>query len=322
MTATFAACAPSAERTALITGAGGFTGHHLGRALRRQGYRVVGTTQSPEALDPAHDHLDASIACDILDLARLTRLVERVRPTHVVHLAAVSFVAHSDVQALYLTNIVGARNLLQALVDAGSAPRSVILASSANVYGNANVDPIDEQTPPRPENDYAVSKLAMEAMARLWFNRLPITLVRPFNYTGVGQSERFVLPRIVGHFARGARRITLGNIEVERDFSDVRSIVQAYCQLLENAPAGETFNLCSGRAVSLRSVLDTMERIAGYRIEVGSDPALRRAHEIQRLRGSDARLRARVGERVQPPLEQTLREMFDAMSACANQPKS
>jgi nucleoside-diphosphate-sugar epimerase len=317
-----AAAAPSADRTALITGAGGFTGRHLGRALRQRGYRVVSVTQSPEALDLAQDHLDASLACDILDLAKLTRLLERVRPTHVVHLAAVSFVADTDVQALYLTNIVGTRNLLQALADSGCAPRSVILASSANVYGNADVDPIDEQTLPRPENDYAVSKLAMEAMSRLWLDRLPITLVRPFNYTGVGQSERFVLPKIVGHFARGARRITLGNIDVERDFSDVRSIVQAYCQLLEKAPAGETFNICSGRTVSLRSVLGMMEQIAGYRIEVRSDPALRRAREIQRLRGSDAKLRARVGERLQPPLEQTLREMFEAMSATVNQSKS
>lgn len=317
-----AAAAPSADRTALITGAGGFTGRPLGRALRQHGYRVVGISQSAEAVDPAHDHLDASLACDILDLAKLTRLLERVRPTHVVHLAAVSFVAHTDVQDLYLTNIVGTRNLLQALADSSCAPRSVILASSANVYGNANVDPIDEQTPPRPENDYAVSKLAMETMARLWFDRLPITLVRPFNYTGVGQSERFVLPKIVGHFARGARRITLGDIEVERDFSDVQSIVQAYCQLLAKAPAGETFNVCSGRAVNLRSVLGAMEQIAGYRIEVRSDPALRRAHEIQRLRGSDAKLRAWVGERAQPALEQTLREMFEAMSACANPAKS
>lgn len=142
------AAAPFADRTALITGAGGFTGRHLGRALRQHGYRVVGTTQSPEAVDPAHDHLDASLGCDILDLAKLTRRLERVRPTHVVHLAAVSFGAHTEVQDLYLTNIVGTRNLLQALADSGCAPRSVILASSANVYGNANVDPIDERTPP------------------------------------------------------------------------------------------------------------------------------------------------------------------------------
>lgn len=142
------AAAPSADRTALITGAGGFTGRHLGPALRQRGYRGVGISQSPEAVDLAHDHLDASLGCDILDLAKLTRRLERVLPTHVVHLAAVSFGAHTDVQDLYLTNIVGTRNLLQALADSGCAPRSVILASSANVYGNANVDPIDERTPP------------------------------------------------------------------------------------------------------------------------------------------------------------------------------
>lgn len=300
------------DRTALITGAAGFTGRHLGNALKQQGYRVAGITQTP-ATRP--DHLDESHACDILDAADLTRVLDRVRPTHVVHLAAISFVAHADMTALYLTNIVGTRNLLQALTDTGCAPRSVILASSANVYGNADFDPIDEQTPLRPVNDYAVSKLAMEAMARLWFDRLPITLARPFNYTGVGQSERFLLPKIVSHYSRGAPSITLGNIDVERDFSDVSSIVQAYGQILERAPAGEAFNLCSGRAVSLREVLAMMETIAGYRIEVRSDPALQRSHEIRRLRGSDDKLRALIGDRTRPTLEQTLRVMFEAMTA-------
>lgn len=301
-----------AGRTALITGAVGFTGRHLALALRREGYRTVGITQVPGT--PLED-LDQVHTCDILDLAALTRVVQQVRPTHVVHLAAIAFVAHPDMAELYLTNIVGTRNLLQALTDSGSVPRSVILTSSANVYGNADVDPINEQTPLRPANDYAVSKLAMEAMARLWFDRLPITLVRPFNYTGTGQSECFLLPKIVNHFANGARSITLGNLDVERDFSDVDSVVQAYCQLLARAPAGEVFNVCSGRATSLRDVLAMMQTIAGYDIEVISDPALQRAHEVMRLRGSDDKLRALIGERVQPPLEQTLRTMFEAMRA-------
>jgi nucleoside-diphosphate-sugar epimerase len=166
---------------------------------------------------------------------------------------------------------------------------------------------------PNPVNDYAVSKLAMEMMARLWLDRLPITIVRPFNYTGPGQSLDFVLPKIVAHFACRQRSIMLGNLDVERDFSDVNSIADAYCRLLDSAPRGEVFNLCSGRAVSLRTVLELMGKIAGYHIDVGTDPALQRRHEVRRLRGSDQKLRACIGERHLPSLQDTLYAMYQAM---------
>ena len=132
-----------------------------------------------------------------------------------------------------------------------SGPGAVLLASSANIYGNAPVEVIDESVAPAPANDYAVSKLAMEYMARLWMDRLPIVITRPFNYTGVGQAPQFLLPKIVGHFQRGERVIELGNIDVERDFSDVRTVASAYA-VAPHAPAGEVFNVCSGVAFRSR----------------------------------------------------------------------
>jgi len=151
----------------------------------------------------------------------------------------------------------------------------------------------------------------MEYMARLWHDKLPIIVARPFNYTGVGQSSQFLLPKIVGHFQRGERVIELGNIDVERDFSDVRRVVDAYRRLLQLAPAGGVFNVCSGRAVSLKSVIATMEQIAGYSIEVRVNPAFVRANEVRRLQGDGSRLQAAVGPLEDIPLETTLRWMFD-----------
>lgn len=312
--------ASAAPRVALVTGACGFTGRYVTDALHARGYRVTGITHpethvSVETGSPHELH-----PCDLLDRACLFELIERVRPTHVVHLAAIAFVPHGDADAIYRTNIVATRNLLEALATRCMPPASVLLASSANVYGNVQADPIDETVPPAPTNDYAVSKLAMEFMARLWLDQLPITLVRPFNYTGVGQSQAFVLPKIVGHFARGERSIELGNLDVARDFSDVRTVADAYCRLLDSAASGETFNLCSGRAVSLRWILDTMAEIAGYPIEVRFNPTLARASEVRRLRGNNAKLHAHIGTPAGIELEQTLGWMFEAAAASVATP--
>ncbi|WP_256251653.1 NAD-dependent epimerase/dehydratase family protein, partial [Burkholderia ubonensis] len=192
-------------------------------------------------------------------------------------------------------------------------PSAVLLASSANVYGNATPGVLDETVAPAPANDYAVSKLAMEYAAKLWRDRLPIVIARPFNYTGVGQSEAYLLPKLVAHYARNAPRISLGNLDVSRDFSDVRDVTAAYLRLIEAAPAGETFNVCSERAYSLKEVLVMLSRIAGYVIDVTVDPRFVRDNEVKSLSGSRARLRRAVGELPVTPLDETLRWMVDAM---------
>ncbi|MGR3906894.1 GDP-mannose 4,6-dehydratase [Burkholderia sp. SR8] len=289
---------------ALVTGLGGFTGDYLAQSLRAAGYRVFGTAHGAEATG------SDMYRVDLCDRAALAQVVADVQPDVVAHLAAIAFVAHGDADAMYRTNVVGTRNLLEALATLENRPKAVLLASSANIYGNAAVEVIDESVEPNPANDYAVSKLAMEYMSRLWHDKLPIVVARPFNYTGVGQSPQFLLPKIVSHFQRGERVIELGNIDVERDFSDVRRVVEAYRRLLQLAPAGGVFNVCSGRAVSLKAVIAMMEQIAGYTIEVRVNPAFVRANEVRRLQGDGARLQAAVGPLEDIPLESTLRWMF------------
>ena len=287
------------ERVVLVTGASGFTGRHLVPALQAGGYRVVG-------LGKEGSHADADVECDLRDSLAVRQVVAAVRPTHVVHLAALAFVAHADERAFYDLNLFGCLHLLEALQALPEVPRKVLIASSANVYGTPDVDLIDETVCPAPVNHYACSKLAMEHMTRTWFGRLPIVLSRPFNYTGVGQSERFLIPKIVRHFVQRSERIQLGNLDVSRDFSDVRDVVSAYVALLESDVHSETFNVCSGRAVALRELLQMMTRLTGHELRVEVDPALVRRDEIAVLRGSFQKLSRAVDFAPRFRLEQTL----------------
>jgi nucleoside-diphosphate-sugar epimerase len=293
-------------KRALITGLRGFTGYYMARELSAAGYHVHGTVMPGEPTGPD------IFAVDLLDRASVAAAIEQVRPDVVVHLAGIAFVAHNDADQMYRVNVVGTRNLLEALAAGAHKPSSVLLASSANIYGNADVPVIDENVPPAPANDYAVSKLAMEIMARLWMDRLPITIARPFNYTGVGQTENFLLPKIVSHFRKEARRIELGNLAIARDFSDVRTVAKSYRRLLAAAPAGEAFNVCSGQPHSLESLIDIMSDIAGYRIEVHVNPAFVRANEVLTLTGSNAKLAGVIGKIEPTPLPETLRWMYTA----------
>jgi nucleoside-diphosphate-sugar epimerase len=253
------------------------------------------------------------VAVDLTDRAAVAAAVQSLQPDVIVHLAAIAFVAHSDVEQIYRVNVVGTRNLLEAAAALPKKPQAVLLASSANIYGNADVEVIHEDVPAAPANDYAVSKLAMEYMARLWMDKLPIIMVRPFNYTGVGQAENFLLPKIVAHFKRRETRIELGNLQVWRDFSDVRVVAACYRHLLA-APgaAGQVFNVSSGKAYSLGEALEMMAAIAGYRIDVHVNPAFVRANEVVRLTGDNRRLQAVVGAIAPLPLQDTLRWMYEA----------
>ncbi|CAN7192142.1 GDP-mannose 4,6-dehydratase [Massilia sp. LjRoot122] len=293
-------------RRALITGLRGFTGYYMAQELTAAGYRVYGTVMPGEELGPD------IFPVDLCDREAVARMVDEVQPDVVAHLAGIAFVAHTNSELIYRVNVVGTRNLLEALANGRHRPTSVLLASSANIYGNASVPVIDENVPPAPANDYAVSKLAMEYMARLWMDKLPITIARPFNYTGVGQTDNFLLPKIVSHFRRTEKRIELGNLAIARDFSDVRMVARAYRRLMAVAPAGEAFNVCSGSSHSLANLIDMMSEIAGYHIDVHVNPAFVRANDVLTLSGSNSKLTAVIGQLDPTPLSETLRWMYQA----------
>jgi GDP-6-deoxy-D-talose 4-dehydrogenase len=302
------AAAAGSRGCVLLTGANGFTGKYVRAELEAAGYTVVGAVVG--ASRGAHE-----VTLDITSLDNCRRVMEKVRPDYLIHLAAISFVQHADADAFYRVNVIGTINLLQAIADARLSPQRIVIASSANVYGNATEGVIGEAQAPQPVNHYAVSKLAMEFMVRTWCDRMPIVLARPFNYTGVGQEAHFLVPKIVSHFVRRDAVIELGNLDVERDFSDVRRVASAYHGLLEQDCAGEIVNVCSGRPYSLRDIVRMMQDIAGYEIDVRVNPAFVRQSEVKTLVGSPEKLQALVANLKMYALDETLRWMYAAGTA-------
>lgn len=294
--------------TALVTGASGFTGRYLAKKLAASGYEVHGTVH--EELDGGADGLTRVHSLDVGDSQAVAAIVDEIRPDKVVHLAAIAFVAHSNVEEMYRTNVLGTRNLLDALANAGNCATTLI-ASSANVYGNAAEGMIGEYQPPAPMNDYAVTKVASEYVASIYSKRLPLIVVRPFNYTGRGQATEFLVPKIVEHARRRLPQIELGNLDVSRDFSDVRAVTDAYVRLLHEPKAiGGTFNVCSGKALSLREIVRLVQDISGHRMEVCVNPDLVRPDEVRILWGSPERIEQVIGSLGIPPFEDTLKWMF------------
>jgi GDP-6-deoxy-D-talose 4-dehydrogenase len=294
----------------LISGVGGFTGHYVASRLAEAGHEIHGIVHSTDGEIDGVDHI---YEADLADLSSVASIVQEVRPDHVVHLAGIAFVAHEDVEQIYRSNVVGTRQLLEALARLEHPIRSIILASSANVYGNAREGVLDEELSFAPANDYGVSKVALEYVATLYKARLPLIVVRPFNYTGRGQSAQFIVPKIVNHARDRAPEIELGNLDVARDFSDVRTVAEAYAKLLEEPKAiGGTFNVCSGRAVSLRELLELVWQLSNHRFDVRVNPAFVRENDVRVLLGSKEKIERVVGPLPAIPLEETLRWMLDA----------
>ena len=269
----------------LVTGGNGFTGTHLAAQLRKADYSV-------STLSNIKTGADSHYQCDLRDRPALDDIISRIDPDYVVHLSAISFVAGSDLLSFYDVNVLGTCNLLESIarLDPDRA-RKVILASSANIYGNtSHGKPIPESQCPAPVNHYSASKLAMEHLAQTWAERLPIVITRPFNYTGPGQTNKFLVPKIVEHCVKREPSIKLGNIDVSRDFLGVDDVVNAYMAIIQNPIDCQTYNVCSGTSVSLKQILEWAQEITGHELQVETDPGFVRKNEIMELVGDNNRL--------------------------------
>ena len=278
----------------LLTGANGFTGRHMTDAAVVAGYEVH------------------ALAANLTEANAVAQEVSDVEPDFVIHLAAISAVTHHDEFAFYQINTFGTQNLFEALAALKQTPEAVLLASSANVYGNCDSSPITEREIPAPVNHYAFSKLAAEGVARMFSQRLPTKIIRPFNYTGIGHDDRFVIPKIVKAYRARDSHITLGNLAAEREYNDVRFVVDTYLQLLLSGSAGETYNLCSSTTYSIQHILYVLTELTGHAPEIRIDPSLIRSNELQRLCGSPDKLASVTNPRVRNNLRELLSWMLDA----------
>lgn len=289
----------------LVTGANGFTGRHFAHSARQAGHQLT------------------PLSANLTDKEAVAAQVRQVQPDAVVHLAAISFVGNADEAAFYAVNVVGTMHLMNALSALPRPPAKVLVASSANVYGNCDTSPITEDQPPAPTNHYAASKLAMEHLVRTSADRLPLVITRPFNYTGAGQGRQFLIPKLVDHFARKAPSIELGNLHVEREFNDVSMVCDSYLALLQHGQDGQTYNICTGRTYTLQQVIDTLSQLTGHTLQVNVNPAFVRANEVHKLCGNPQRLQqtwAQAGHTPLPrSLEQTLQTMLDASQGNTHQ---
>jgi len=305
----------SRSERVLVTGAAGFTGRHLCTHLRECGYRVFGLVE--------HARVDPDdLVADLLDAPALGAAIRTAAPDHVVHLAAIAFPGHAEAASIYRVNLTGTLTLLEALVREGFGRNRVLLPSTGTVYASSESGELVETAPLAPATHYAVSKLAMEHMARMYARSLPITVVRPFNYTGPGQHEPYLIPKIVRHFAERAATIELGNVDVIRDFLDVRSVVDVYQRLLNTpAAAGGTFNVCSGKGVAIRDLVAMLEELTGHRIAIRVNPKFVRPDEPRRIVGCSAKLHAIIGDLRTVPLATTLADMLAEREQSTAKPK-
>ncbi|MCK5854250.1 MAG: GDP-mannose 4,6-dehydratase [Sulfurovaceae bacterium] len=288
----------------LIFGIDSFTGTHLSDYLEDLGYDVYGTSYLKSN--------KKKFKCDIRNKEDILTVLDKVKPNFIIQMAGISFPAHGNSSDFYEINTIGAINILDALIELNLNPKRVILVSSATVYGNQGIEILDESLCPTPANHYGASKYAMESLAKNYFSKLNIIITRPFNYTGAGQAEHFLIPKIIKHFKEKKESIELGNLDVIREFNGIKYICEVYSKLLTSNSTSIVVNLASNRGIKLLDVINMMQEIAGYNIEIKVNPAFVRKDEIKKLTGSSQKLFGLIGEVKQRDFELTLRDMFEA----------
>ena len=292
------------SKRVLITGIDGFTGRHLEESLKRDGFEVFGIVLK-NSKNKNH------FVCDIRDFESLKNIIDKIRPNYVFHLAGISFVGEMDLKKIFEVNLFGSVNLLDSLKGSKDI-KKILLSSSANIYGNQEKEILDESLCPNPQNPYANSKNAMENAAKSYFEDLNIIITRPFNYIGKYQNENFVIPKILKHFKEKREVIELGDIDVKREFNDIRFVIECYKRLMFSNVKNQIVNVCTGKAVSLREVLKVFEEIFGYEIKVVKNEKFIRKNEIKVLKGSFKKLFSLIEKPKIYSLKETLREIIEA----------
>lgn len=304
---------------ALITGIGGFVGRHLLWHLREAGDSVTGLGRPAD-----HAELPSDVpllAADLLDRAALDSLVAEAKPDVVYHLAAQASTGESleDPWATLGNNLRGQLNLFEALLTVGLRPR-VLVVGSGDEYGRVRPDevPTDENVPLRPTTPYGVSKVGQDVMGHQYYAQhgLPVVRVRPFNHTGPGQDARFAIPSFAKQLAEIETQgheavLRVGNLDVWRDFTDVRDMVRAYRLAVLLGTPGDVYNLGRGSSVRMADVVATLTNLCQVPVRTEVDPKLVRAVDVSRQEANTAKFRALTGWEPAIAWHDTLRETFD-----------
>ncbi|MDH3405012.1 MAG: GDP-mannose 4,6-dehydratase [Acidobacteriota bacterium] len=293
----------------LVTGVGGFVGSNLAADLAARGVEVWGTFLADAPALPGVELLDV----DIVDREAVAGAVATSDPDVIVHLAGLSHVGASwnELAAYFRVNVLGGENVL-----AAAGERRVVVASSAEVYGvvPADAQPIGEDAPLAPASPYALTKAALERIAR----PRGAIVVRSFNAIGAGQAPDFALPAFARQLAairKGVQEpvLEVGNLAARRDFIPVGDVVTAYETLLSHGEPGAAYNLGSGRALSIEQALRRLIAVSGVEAAIEVDPARFRPVDVPLLQADASRLRA-LGWAPRGDLDEALRALWESVS--------
>ena len=308
----------------LVTGITGFAGSHLvDYILTLKGVEVFGIQRWRSRTENIEHFLDRvrMIECDLRDASSVRDVLDEVKPDRIFHLAAQSFVPTSWVAPTesLTTNIIGQLNIFEAVKKLRIKPL-IQIACSSEEYGLVHESelPIRETNPLRPLSPYAVSKVGQDMLGyQYWMSyRMPIVRTRGFNHEGPRRGPVFVSSDFAKQIAdiekgRKAPVIRVGNLEARRDFSDVRDVVRAYWLALEKGEPGEVYNICAGRAWTIRELLDFLLSLTKAKVKVEQDPARMRPSDVPVLLGDAGKFRKATGWEPEIPFEQTLRDLLE-----------
>jgi len=311
------------KKVALITGITGFVGSHMAELLLSKGFKVHGLCRWRSRTENI-DHIKTKIHLvegDLLDAHSLQQLMMDVRPTHIFHLAAQSFVPASWTSpAVTLEiNVVGSCNLFEAVRAAQLSP-VIQIACSSEEYGlvKPNEVPIKETNPLRPLSPYGVSKIAMDYLGYQYFKSYNMKIIRTrgFNHTGPRRGDVFAestFAKQIAEVEKGKKEpvIYVGNLEAKRDYTDVRDMVRGYFLAVEKGEPGEVYNISSGKARKIDEVLQTLLSFSRVKVEIRQDPAMMRPSDVPILIGDSNKFRKRTGWKNTVTFEQTMEDLLN-----------
>lgn len=311
------------KKRALITGITGFAGSHLAELLLEKGYEVYGTTR-PRSKTDNIDHIKRKLKlydADLLDSHSLYAIVLDIRPDFIFHLAAQSFVQSSwasPANTLEM-NTVGSVHLFEAVRRAKVDP-IIQIACSSEEYGLVypNEVPVKETNPLRPLSPYAVSKIAMDYLGYQYHQSYGMKIVRTrgFNHTGPRRGEVFVtsnFARQIAEIEKGKKEsiIEVGNLDAQRDWTDVRDMVRGYLLSVQKCEYGEVYNICSEKAVRVSDMLNLLLSLSKVKIKIQKDPSRMRPSDLPVLLGDCTRFRKATGWKPVIPFKKTMKDLLN-----------